>query len=166
LLARIAAQQRRYEHARHLWEAALQRSPGNGDYERAIERARDAERFQAKIRKGAMLALLGLATAALIIAVWTAFLRGSPSAQGGGRTQQNVYAKTTPLQSSSATPQSAPARQDLASVASQHTPTTPQPTPTPPEPTPATPEPTPATLRSPSPPTALQPATPSVAPEN
>lgn len=157
LLARISAQQGRYGRARRLWEAALQRCPGNADYQRAIERARNAERLQAIFQKGAMLALLGLATAALIIAVWTAFLRRSPPAQGGGRTQQNVHAKTTPLPFSSATLQSVPASQELASLAPQHAPTTP-------EPTPATPEP--ATLRSPSPPTAPQPTTPSVVPEN
>src|SRR5260221_5195359 len=51
LLARISARQRRYRRARRLWEIALKQSPGNADYERAIERTREAERFQAILRK-------------------------------------------------------------------------------------------------------------------
>ena len=39
LLARIAAQQRRFGQARRLWEAALRLAPNNSDYQRAIQRA-------------------------------------------------------------------------------------------------------------------------------
>jgi ferric-dicitrate binding protein FerR (iron transport regulator) len=127
LLARISAQQRRYRRARRLWESALKRSPGNADFERAIERTRDAERFQAILRKGAMLALLLLAVTAIFISVRSSFHRHSPSKARGGEKQPDIHDEATPLPSSS--PQ-------LTQPAS----TTPQPSPAT-----ATPQPVPAT---------------------
>jgi len=143
LLARISAQQRRYERARHLWEAALQRSPGNPDYTRAIECTREAERFQAVCRKAAMIVLLSLAVAALFLAVWRYFQGHTLSSAGSEEKRPNVQANTTALPPAPATPQPAP--------------TTPQPAPATPQPPPTTPQPAPATP---------QPATPLVAPDN
>ena len=61
LLARIAAQQGQYERSRRLWETALQQSPNDPAYKRAIERTREAECFRAKLQKVAMVATLMLA---------------------------------------------------------------------------------------------------------
>jgi tetratricopeptide (TPR) repeat protein len=44
LLARIAAQQKQFAKARHLWEAALQKSPANEEYSACLERVRKWER--------------------------------------------------------------------------------------------------------------------------
>lgn len=139
LLARISAQQRRYRRARRLWEIALKRSPGNADFERAIQRTRDAERFQAILRKGAIIALLGLAVTALFISVRSSFHRHSPSIATGGKKLPDIHAQATPLASSSA-------------QSTQATSTTPQPAPAM-----ATPQPAPSTPR---------PAPPPVMPEN
>lgn len=105
LLARISAQQRQYERARRLWETALQQSPGNADYERAIERTKDAERFQAMLRKGAMIALVCLAVSALVIGVWRFVYRPSPSSVDVKK--QASSSSATP-QPALATPQPAP----------------------------------------------------------
>ena len=101
LLARISARQRRYRRARRLWEIALKRSPGNADYERAIERTRAAERFQAMLQKAAMLALLGLAVTALVIAAWSSFHRHSLSVARGEKKKPDIRSKATPLPVSS-----------------------------------------------------------------
>lgn len=69
LLARIAAQQRQYGLARRRWETALQQSPDNADYRRAIERAKKAEHFQAMIRKGVRIAVLFFAMLSLSVAI-------------------------------------------------------------------------------------------------
>ena len=148
LLARISAQQRQYGRARRLWEAALQESPGNADYERAIERTKDAERFQAVLRRGAMIALACLAVTALTIGVWRFFHQPSPSSVVDVKKQAS---------SSSATPQPAPATPQPTPATPQPAPATPQPAPATPQPAPATPQPAPATP---------QPATPPVAPDN
>ena len=79
LLARIAAQQKQYARARRLWESALTQSPENADYKRAIERTREAEQFQAKMHKLAMLALVTLAVVFAFLAVRNLFLRQPPS---------------------------------------------------------------------------------------
>ncbi|EDY20133.1 hypothetical protein CfE428DRAFT_2057 [Chthoniobacter flavus Ellin428] len=63
LLARIAAQQRQYPRARHLWEVALQRLPGQAEYERAIVRTRRAERLQTIGRIVALLVVVALVVA-------------------------------------------------------------------------------------------------------
>ncbi len=44
LLARIAAKQKQFDHARTLWEQALRRVPENGDFRRAIEHVGSAKR--------------------------------------------------------------------------------------------------------------------------
>jgi hypothetical protein len=149
LLARISAQQRRYEGARHLWEAALQQSPGNADYKRAIECTREAERFQAVCRKAAIIVLLSLAVTVLLLTVWRYFHRHTFSSTGSEDKRPNVQVNTTTLPSAP-TPQPAPS--------------TPQPAPTMPQPTPATPQPAPATPQPASPPTTPQPVTPPVPP--
>jgi cytochrome c-type biogenesis protein CcmH/NrfG len=100
LLARISAQQRQYERSRRLWEKALQQSPGNADYERAIECTKEAERFQAKIRKGVVIAFSFLAVITVTICIWSFFHRPSPSSAIDEQKQAN---------SSSSTPQPAPA---------------------------------------------------------
>jgi cell division septation protein DedD len=121
LLARISARQRQYRRARRLWEIALERSPGNAGYERAIERTRDAERFQTMLRKGAMLALLGLAVIALFIAVWSSFHRHSSSVARGREKQTNIHATSTPI------PSSSPQSTQPASTTRQPASTTPTP---------------------------------------
>jgi len=134
LLARIYAQQRRYRRARRLWELALKRSPGNAGFERAIKRTRDAERFQAILRKGAIIALLGLAVTALFISVRSSFHRHSTSIATGGKELPSIHAQATPLASSSAqstqatsaNPQPAP-----SAAKPQPAPTTPRPAPPP-----------------------------------
>jgi hypothetical protein len=158
LLARISAQQRRYGRARQLWEAALQRSPENADYKRAIECTREAERFQAVCRKAAVIVFLSLAVAALLLAVWGYFRRHTPSSAGSEDKRPNVQASPTALPP--ATPQPAPATPQPAPTTPQPAPATPQPAPATPQPAPATPQPAPATPQ----PTAPQPATPPVPP--
>ena len=143
LLARISAQQRQYGRARRRWEAALQQSPGNADYARAIERTIDAEHFQATLRKWAMTALLALAAAVLVITVWNFFPRRSRTVANKGENQPNLQAKKTPLP---ATPQVDPI---------------PRPEPVPLQPVPATPSPAPA----PTEPTTLPPPPPPTPPE-
>jgi hypothetical protein len=132
LLARIFVRQRRYRCARRLWEIALMRSPGKADYERAIERTRDAERFEAMLRKGAMLALLGLAVTTMIIAVWSSFHRHSPSASWGGKKRPDIHTKAIPLSSSSpqlTQPAGVKPRPEPAKDIQQPAPATPQPAP-------------------------------------
>ena len=169
LLARISAQQRRYERARHLWEAALQQSPGNADYKRAIDCTREAERFQAVCRKAAMIVLLGLAVTALLLTVWRYYPRHTLSSAGSQDKRPNVQANTTLLsaptpQPAPSTPQPAHTTPQPALTTTQPAPTTPQPTPTTPQPAPTTPQPAPATPQPASPPTTPQPATPPVSP--
>jgi hypothetical protein len=136
LLARISAQQRRYGRARRLWEAALKESPGNADYARAIERAKNAERFQAMLQTAAIIALV-LAVIASVIVVWNFSLLRSPSQPHSVHppvTQQPPLAPPQPLP---ATPQPAP--QTPTPV-----PSTPHPAPPAPSaahPAPATPQP-------------------------
>jgi hypothetical protein len=148
LLARISARQRRYRRARILWEIALKRSPGNTNYERAIERTREAERFQKMLRKAAMLALLGLAVIALVIAVWSSFHRHSLSVARGGKKKPDIHSKATPLSISS--PQS--------TQPTFRTPPTAKPTA---QPAPTTPQPEPITTQPAPSPVAPQPAAPS-----
>jgi len=94
LLARISAQQRKYGRARRLWGAALQQSPGNAAYERAIERAKAAEHFQA-LRKRVTIALLALAVVALVVAAAAFFSRRSPTAGREVEKLPDIYANTT-----------------------------------------------------------------------
>jgi hypothetical protein len=169
LLARISAQQRQYERARRLWETALQQSPGNADYERAIECTKDAERFQAMLRKCAMIALVCLAVAASVIGARKFFHRPFPSSVVEGKKQASSLPATpqpavaTPQpapatpQPAVATPQPAPATPQPAAATPRAAPATPQPAPATPQPAPTTPQPAPATP---------QPATPSVAPDS
>ena len=167
LLARISAKQRRYGRARTLWEAALKQSPGNTEYERAIECAKTAEHFQTKVRKWGMIALLVFSLAVLVIAVWNFFPRRSPTAASDGGQQPDVHSKATP-------PRSEPTQ------VPKPEPATPKPEPPPatppvaPQPAPATPQPAPATLKpesqpapatpKPEPPPATPPVPPPPAP--
>lgn len=73
LLARIAAQQRQYGRARRLWESALKQSPDNADYKRAIERTHEAEQFQAKMHKVAMIVVATLAVLVSFLAARNLF---------------------------------------------------------------------------------------------
>jgi hypothetical protein len=152
LLARISARQRRYRRARRLWEIALKQSPGNADYVRAIERTREAERFQAMLRKAAMLALLGLAVTALVIAVWSSFHRHSLWVAKGGNKRPDLHSKATPPPLSS--PKSAQPTFRTPPTANA----TAQPTPTTPQPEPATTQPALSSI-------VPQPAAPPVAPK-
>jgi len=147
LLARISAQRRQYGRARRLWETALRQSPGNIDYERAIECAKMAERFQARLRAAAVIAFVCLAVLAVTISVWNFFHRSFPSASA------DVKKPASPL----------PATPQPAVVAPQPTPATLQPPPSTPQPAPTTPQPTPATLQ---PPASPQPATQPLPPDS
>lgn len=69
LLARIAAQQRRFDQARRLWDTALRLSPNNSDYKRAIQRAEAEEHAQKIWRRSAIIALTTVTAAALTLAV-------------------------------------------------------------------------------------------------
>ena len=73
LLARIAAQQKQFARARRLWESALTQPPENADYKRAIERTREAEQFQAKMHKVAMIVVATLAVLVSFLAVRNLF---------------------------------------------------------------------------------------------
>ena len=70
LLARICAQQRQYERARNYWEAALQKSPGNTDYQRAIARAAEAQQRRASMRKVERTVLCTLLLCFAVAGVW------------------------------------------------------------------------------------------------
>ena len=164
LLARISAQQRQYGRARSLWEAALKQSPDNTEYERAIECARDAEHFQRKLRKVAMIALVTFSAAILVIAVLKFFPRRAPTVHTKTKplprelplphltqdsqspAQNSNSTEATPRQNDPATPQPATEIHQVATPPSapaptEGTPAVPQPTPIAPQPTPASPEP-------------------------
>jgi hypothetical protein len=109
LLARISAQQRLYGRACRLWDAALQQSPGNLAYQRAIERAKAAEQLQAKLYKWSLAVLM--AVAALTLAVWHHFFQLSPTEAGEGKEEPGFDQKSlTPLvsQAKPAPPQPVP----------------------------------------------------------
>ena len=171
LLARISAQQRQYGRARCRWEAALQQSPGNADYARAIERAKEAEHFQAMMRKSTNIGLLTLAVVALAIATWKLFPMRSPTGASDVKKQQNVHGKATPLPSSQPSPQatqlpSSESQQPIlpkpalpSQSDSESLPITP-PVPIPPQPDPPLPEPAPPQPVPPAPPPVPPPATP------
>jgi len=110
LLARIAAQQRQYERAARLWRAALQQAPGNLDYERAIERAKDAGRSRALSRRAAVIALGVLAAGTLVIGVWSFRPRYSRTPAKHGESQPNVDAKTKRPFPSGPVPATTPAK--------------------------------------------------------
>ncbi len=187
LLARISAQQRQYGRACRHWEAALKQSPGNTEYERAIECAKAAEHFQKKLRKVAVIALLAFSAAVLVIAVWNFFPQRSPTVASDGGQQPDVHSKATSLPPTfepTQVPQPAPAAHKPEpppappAVALPPAPATPQPAPTTPPvavpSAPATPQPAPATLKpepqpapanpKPEPPPATPPVPPSPAP--
>jgi len=169
LLALISAQQRQYERARRLWETALQQSPGNTDYERAIARTKEAERSQAISQKRTMIVLVCIAVAGFAVGLWSYLHRPSPPATVDGEKETHslpatpspslatpAAAQSTAIESQPSSASSTPAPQPAAS---QSTPVTPQPLPATPQPAPVTPQPTPA-------PPQPSPAAPPVAPDN
>lgn len=149
LLARISAQQRQYGRARKLWETALQQSPGNPDYERAIECTKDAERSQAVLRKGALIALVCLVVVAMAIGILSFLHRPSPSSEVDVKKQ--VSPSSSAPQPAPATPQPAPPTPKPALATPQPAPATPAPALATPQPASATPQPAPAPLQ-PTPP--------------
>lgn len=118
LLARIAAQQGRFDQARRLWEAASRLSPNNSDYERAIQRAEAARRSQEKRRKVAMFVLATLTVASLALAAYLLFRTSRTSAQQKPTGEENVSgaAKQQPQQAPRPNPQAAPAKQPPPAV--------------------------------------------------
>jgi hypothetical protein len=171
LLARISAQQRMYGRARQLWGNALRQEPGNANYERAIQCTRDAERFQARLRKAALTALLGLSLTALAFAVWSYFHQPSPavakdirpaSTPPPGRTTPQPA--PTPLQPEPVAPQPTPKPPQPEPTAPQPAPTPPQPEPTAPQPTPTPPQPEPAAPQPTPTPPQPEPAAPQPTP--
>lgn len=168
LLARIAAQQRQYGLARRRWDAALQQSPDNADYKRAIERTMEVEHFQMILRKWAIVALVVFSVAVLIISVWNS----SHLTQDSQSPPQNSNStETTPKQIDPTTIQPATKLPQVATPPSAPSPiegtlAVPQPTPIAPQPTPATPEPatphpvTPTTIPPKAPSTTIIPVAP------
>jgi type VI secretion system protein ImpK len=69
LLARIAAQQKRFDQAARLWEAALQRSPDNETYKRAIQRTIAAKQNRRRIQLIAANLISAILAAMLVLAV-------------------------------------------------------------------------------------------------
>lgn len=113
LLARIAAQQGRFDQARRLWEAAFRLSPNNSDYERAIQRAEAAERSQQKRRKVVMIVLAALTVASLVLAAYLLFRASRTSTQQKPTAEEKVSgaAKQQPQQAPRASQQPSPAKQ-------------------------------------------------------
>jgi hypothetical protein len=74
LLARIAARQKQFDKAAHLWELALQRSPENETYKKAIERTVTAKRTY-RLRQ---VIAMNLIAAAFAVALLLAFLHLLP----------------------------------------------------------------------------------------
>jgi hypothetical protein len=66
LLARIAARQKQFDKAGHLWELALQGSPENETYKRAIERTVAAKRNY-RLRQVIAMNLVAVAVAAALL---------------------------------------------------------------------------------------------------
>lgn len=124
LLARISAHQRRYGRARWLWEAALRESPDNTRFERAIEATKAAEHFQTIFRRGVLIALLLIAFATSLVAVWS-FFRHRPSTPKVGsvqrseeRTKQTPQSPASPIAAQASQPQQRPTPSVPASVTS------------------------------------------------
>lgn len=95
LLARIAAQQRRFDQARRLWDAALRLSPNNSDYQRAIQRAEAAEHAQQIWRKSAVIALAVVTAVALVLAVVNFLASRTPAPK---QTPKDSKASNAPAQ--------------------------------------------------------------------
>jgi tetratricopeptide (TPR) repeat protein len=84
LLARIAAQQKRFREARRLWETALQKTPGDNGYQDAIKQIERAERANELCRKVllACVAVLFIATLVfLTFKFWPWHSRGTAKQQ-------------------------------------------------------------------------------------
>ena len=75
LLARIAAQQRRYHRAAQLWDTALSLSPGDARYIRALELAKSAADLQETHRRRCRVVLLLLGAALFALAGWKLYVR-------------------------------------------------------------------------------------------
>lgn len=118
LLARIAAQQGRFDQARRLWEAALRLSPNNSDYEQAIQRAEAAERSQQKRRKIVMIVLATLTAASLVLAAYLLFRASRTPTQQKPTAEDKVSggAKQQPQPAPRPNPQPSPAKQAPPSV--------------------------------------------------
>jgi hypothetical protein len=67
LLARIAAQQKQFDRAIVFWKAALQRSPGNETYGRAIQQAEAAKRRQKIQTRIAVNLVMGVVAVLLLL---------------------------------------------------------------------------------------------------
>ena len=80
LLARMAALQHQYDRARHLWGRALQKSSDPAPYKRSIECTKEEESRRAKIRIGAMAAIVVLSVGLAILATQT-FLHNPPGSE-------------------------------------------------------------------------------------
>jgi len=75
LLARIAAQQQKYDRARRLWEQALQRSSDHALYERSIERTKEAKVLRERAQIGMIIATAVLATVVAVFLTYTFIYR-------------------------------------------------------------------------------------------
>jgi hypothetical protein len=69
LLARIAAQQKRFRDARRFWEAALQKTPGDNGYQDAIRQLERAERANELCRKVSLVCVAVLSIATLVVLI-------------------------------------------------------------------------------------------------
>src|SRR4051812_42068846 len=67
LLARIAAQQKRFREARRCWEAALQKDPRNEVYRNSIKRLEQVEKSKELRRRVTLISAAALTIATLIV---------------------------------------------------------------------------------------------------
>jgi hypothetical protein len=78
LLARIAAQRSKFEHAAAWWQAAQEKDPSNADYRQGLEALADEARKQVRNQKGLLWASAALTT--ILMLVMTVLLWTRPSA--------------------------------------------------------------------------------------
>ena len=111
LLARIAAQQKQFDQAGRLWEVALQRSPDNENYKRAIQRAAAAKR-EGRRRQMIMLNLISVALAAALVLAFLHFRPWRVPTQKNPSESPHPAAIHSPgTQQTSPPPESSPHRQ-------------------------------------------------------
>jgi len=98
LLARISAQQGQYDRARQFWSTALEITPGNADYERAIQCTREAEISQAAWQRSIAIAVAALLLGSSSVSAWMYFRDASNHTQSPLKPKVSVTVKPTPAQ--------------------------------------------------------------------
>jgi len=95
LLARISAQQGQYARARQLWSTALEITPGNADYERAVQCTREAELSQAVWQRSITIALVVLLLGSSSVSAWMYFREAANHTQSEPKSKAPVKAAPT-----------------------------------------------------------------------